>query len=167
MVENFQNFFTGNTYGHSNALSYGMAGVCATVAHDLVMNPAEVVKQRMQMAFSPYGGSLECARCIYRSEGMAAFYRSYTTQLTMNVPYQAVHFVVYECMQEVGAVFFYRLVFFFLVLFLVTTVRVCFSGGAREAREAAPPPSPQAGRMPAWWVALQSEINELRTRLRN
>lgn len=47
------------------------------------MNPAEVVKQRMQMVYSPYGSSLECARCIYKVEGIAAFYRSYTTSLIM------------------------------------------------------------------------------------
>ncbi|KAI6241785.1 hypothetical protein M3Y99_00299000 [Aphelenchoides fujianensis] len=101
IYEKLKNFFTGNTYGHSNALSYGLAGICATVAHDLVMNPAEVVKQRMQMKFSPYGGSLECARCVYRTEGLTAFYRSYTTQLMMNVPFQAVHFVTYEFFQEI------------------------------------------------------------------
>lgn len=65
------------------------------------MNPAEVVKQRMQMMYSPYGGSLECARCIYRTEGMAAFYRSYSTQLIMNVPFQSVNFMVYEFWQQV------------------------------------------------------------------
>lgn len=91
---------TGNTHGHVNTLSYGLAGIGATVVHDLVMNPAEVVKQRMQMQFSPYGGSLECARCIYRTEGIGAFYRSYSTQLFMNIPFQAVHFMAYEFFQE-------------------------------------------------------------------
>jgi solute carrier family 25 iron transporter 28/37 len=75
--------------------------MCATVFHDLVMNPADVVKQRMQMFYSPYGGSIECARCIYRNEGLAAFYRSYTTQLAMNIPFQAIHFMSYEMMQQV------------------------------------------------------------------
>lgn len=97
----FQNILTGNTYRYSNILSYGLAGICATVLHDLVMNPAEVVKQRMQMLYSPYGGSLECARCIYRNEGIRAFYRSYATQLASNVPYQTIHFVTYEWFQQV------------------------------------------------------------------
>lgn len=82
-------------------LSYGLAGACATLVHDFIMNPAEVVKQRMQMKYSPYGGSLECARCIYRSEGISAFYRSYTIQLASNIPYQAIHFMTYEFLQQV------------------------------------------------------------------
>lgn len=56
----------------------------------------------MQMHFSPYGGSLECVRCIFRAEGIGAFYRSYTTQLFMNVPFQAVHFMTYEFWQQVA-----------------------------------------------------------------
>ena len=60
------------------------------------MNPAEVIKQRLQMVNSPYRSALECMARIYRTEGIGAFYRSYTTQLTMNVPFQCVHFIVYE-----------------------------------------------------------------------
>jgi solute carrier family 25 iron transporter 28/37 len=100
VYEKFKNFLTGNTYGHWNTLNYGIAGVFATVLHDLVMTPADVVKQRMQMLYSPYGGSLECVRCIYRTEGIAAFYRSYTTQLAMNVPFQTIHFMSYEFLQQ-------------------------------------------------------------------
>jgi hypothetical protein len=58
-----------------------MAGILATLCHDAIMNPAEVVKQRMQMVYSPYGSSVECIRCIYKREGMQAFYRSYATQV--------------------------------------------------------------------------------------
>lgn len=65
------------------------------------MNPAEVIKQRMQMWGSPYQGCVECARCVFRTEGMCAFYRSYTTQLLMNVPFQSTHFVVYEFWQQI------------------------------------------------------------------
>lgn len=64
--------------------------------HDAVMNPADVIKQRMQMFNSPYKGVIDCAREIWRREGMRAFYRSYTTQLAMNVPYQSIHFITYE-----------------------------------------------------------------------
>uniref|UniRef100_A0A914VER5 Mitochondrial carrier protein n=1 Tax=Plectus sambesii TaxID=2011161 RepID=A0A914VER5_9BILA len=55
----------------------------------------------MQMAYSPYGGSLECVKCIYKREGIAAFYRSYNTQLIMNIPFQSIHFVCYEFLQQV------------------------------------------------------------------
>lgn len=59
-----------------------------------------VVKQRMQMYNSPYRGVLDCTRTVWQKEGPSAFYRSYTTQLTMNVPFQAIHFMTYEYLQE-------------------------------------------------------------------
>ena len=59
-----------------------------------------VVKQRLQMYKSPYGSMMECVRQVYRSEGLAAFYRSYGTQIVMNVPFQCAHFVAYEAMQN-------------------------------------------------------------------
>ncbi|XP_028434437.1 mitoferrin-1 [Perca flavescens] len=85
--------------GNSN-LANGLAGSVATVLHDAVMNPAEVVKQRMQMYNSPYRGLWDCLKTVTRTEGIGAFYRSYSTQLTMNIPFQAVHFITYELMQE-------------------------------------------------------------------
>ncbi|KAG2469281.1 MFRN1 protein, partial [Polypterus senegalus] len=78
----------------------GIAGSIATLLHDAVMNPVEVVKQRMQMYNSPYKGAWDCIQTVRRTEGVAAFYRSYTTQLTMNIPFQAMHFITYEFMQE-------------------------------------------------------------------
>ncbi|KAG6934476.1 solute carrier family 25 member 37 [Chelydra serpentina] len=87
-------------HGGNSHLANGIAGSMATVLHDAVMNPAEVVKQRMQMYNSPYKTVLECIRTVHRTEGLGAFYRSYTTQLTMNVPFQAIHFITYEFMQE-------------------------------------------------------------------
>ncbi|KAG9488744.1 hypothetical protein GDO78_004984 [Eleutherodactylus coqui] len=61
---------------------------------------ANVVKQRMQMYNSPYRSMLHCIRTIGRTEGVGAFYRSYTTQLFMNIPFQAIHFITYEFTQE-------------------------------------------------------------------
>lgn len=54
----------------------------------------------MQMYNSPYRGVSDCVGSIWRREGPGAFYRSYTTQLTMNVPFQALHFMTYEYLQE-------------------------------------------------------------------
>ncbi|ENN81934.1 mitoferrin-1 [Dendroctonus ponderosae] len=84
-----------------NTLCYGGAGCLSTLLHDGVMNPAEVVKQRMQMVNSPYRSIVSCLVNVYRKEGFAAFYRSYTTQLTMNVPFQSIHFMIYEFAQTV------------------------------------------------------------------
>ncbi|XP_077456105.1 mitoferrin-1 [Stigmatopora argus] len=86
--------------GGNSHLANGIAGSVATVLHDAIMNPAEVVKQRMQMYNSPYRGLWDCVSTVARTEGAGAFYRSYSTQLTMNVPFQAVHFVTYESTQE-------------------------------------------------------------------
>jgi len=79
---------------------HGVAGAAATVFHDAVMTPADVVKQRLQQCCSPYKSAWNCANTVYRTEGIGAFYRSYTTILTMNIPFQAVHFMVYEQMMN-------------------------------------------------------------------
>ncbi|XP_012718801.1 mitoferrin-1 [Fundulus heteroclitus] len=86
--------------GGNSHIANGVAGSVATVLHDAIMNPAEVVKQRMQMYNSPYRGLWDCVRTVTHTEGVGAFYRSYSTQLTMNIPFQAVHFITYELMQE-------------------------------------------------------------------
>ncbi|KAK9722893.1 Mitochondrial carrier protein [Popillia japonica] len=80
---------------------HGVSGCIATLLHDAIMTPAEVVKQRLQMLNSPYKSVMHCILRVYKTEGMAAFFRSYTTQLTMNVPFQSIHFMVYEFMQKV------------------------------------------------------------------
>ncbi|XP_011140848.1 mitoferrin-1 isoform X2 [Harpegnathos saltator] len=84
-----------------NHFVYGAAGCVATILHDGVMNPAEVVKQRLQMYNSPYRGVLNCIQKVYQKEGISAFYRSYTTQLAMNVPFQTIHFISYEFAQSI------------------------------------------------------------------
>lgn len=96
--EYIKNKFT-RVYTEFNPLVYGMAGCVATLLHDGVMNPAEVVKQRLQMYNSPYRNVLSCIRHVYETEGAYAFYRSYTTQLAMNVPFQSIHFIAYEVAQ--------------------------------------------------------------------
>ncbi|KRZ74710.1 Mitoferrin [Trichinella papuae] len=90
------------TNGHlsSNPFAPGIAGILATLVHDAVMNPVEVIKQRMQVWGSPYKSSIECARCVYNREGVCAFYRSYSTQLLMNIPFQMIHFLTYEQAQQ-------------------------------------------------------------------
>ncbi|KAG6444261.1 mitoferrin isoform X2 [Manduca sexta] len=82
-------------------ITHGLSGCLASLMHDAVSNPAEVVKQRLQMLNSPYRGVWECARHVYRTEGARAFYRSYGTQVAMNVPFQALHFVTYEWCQSI------------------------------------------------------------------
>lgn len=77
-----------------------VSGVIATVIHDAISNPTEVIKQRLQMYNSPYKTVLQCALGVYHTEGFKAFYRSYITQLVMNLPHQVLHFSTYEFFQN-------------------------------------------------------------------
>ncbi|GMH40547.1 hypothetical protein BSKO_08451 [Bryopsis sp. KO-2023] len=80
------------------------SGATATVLSDACMTPADVVKQRLQIANSPYRGVLDCVVRVLREEGAYAFYRSYWTTLVMNVPHTAVQVSVYEsCKKLMGA----------------------------------------------------------------
>ncbi len=58
------------------------------------------VKQRLQVYASPYSGAIDCLRKIRRREGLSVLYRSYTTQLTMNIPFHSVHLITYELLQD-------------------------------------------------------------------
>ena len=66
----------------------------------ILLSFISVVKQRMQVFNSPYTTCRTCAKAILKQEGIFAFYRSYTTQLTMNIPFQSIHFMTYEFMQD-------------------------------------------------------------------
>lgn len=74
----------------------GLAGAIATIGSDAIFTPADVVKQRLQLAHSPYKGVFDCIDRTFREEGVRAFFRSLPTTLVMNVPFTAVHFSVYE-----------------------------------------------------------------------
>lgn len=76
------------------------SGAVATLIHDAVSNPTEVIKQRLQMYNSPYRSVVACMKGVYKNEGIKAFYRSYSTQLVMNIPYQTIHFTTYEFFQN-------------------------------------------------------------------
>lgn len=76
------------------------SGACATIASDAFMNPFDVVKQRMQVHGSTYRTIGECARHVFRNEGIRAFYVSYPTTLTMTVPFTALQFTAYESLTK-------------------------------------------------------------------
>lgn len=75
-----------------------LAGVCATMMHDAIATPLDVIKQRMQMHDSPYRTMRQCFQALLRNNGLSAFYLSYPTTLLMNIPYASIHFVTYEWM---------------------------------------------------------------------
>lgn len=51
-------------------------GACATVVADAFFTPLDTVKQRLQIANSPYRSLSDCFMRTLREEGWAAFYRS-------------------------------------------------------------------------------------------
>lgn len=59
-----------------------------------------VVKQRMQVQGSVYRSFLQCARSVFRNEGLSAFYISYPTTLAMTVPFTAIQFTAYESISK-------------------------------------------------------------------
>jgi len=77
-----------------------LAGACATIASDALMNPFDVVKQRMQLHKSEFRSVFACARSVYRVEGLGAFYVSYPTTLAISIPFNAIQFTVYEQMKR-------------------------------------------------------------------
>ena len=93
------------------------SGAAATIASDAFMNPFDgrcapgtsvfrvrltyfwaVIKQRMQIQNSSkmYRSMVDCARYVYKNEGLGAFYVSYPTTLSMTVPFTALQFLAYE-----------------------------------------------------------------------
>lgn len=71
-----------------------LCGIAATAAHDCILTPMDVVKQRLQLGC--YEGAVDCSRQILRTEGLGALFRSYPTTLLINAPYGAVLVVVNE-----------------------------------------------------------------------
>jgi len=93
--ENLKHRLGGNEAGH-HPLIIGLSGGVATMAHDAIVTPLDVVKQRLQVHHSPYSGVLQCIRTVFAREGLRAFYASYPTTVAMNVPFQTVQFAAYE-----------------------------------------------------------------------
>lgn len=55
----------------------------------------------MQVHGSIYTSIAHCARSVFRTEGLAAFYVSYPTTLCMTVPFTATQFMAYESLSKV------------------------------------------------------------------
>ena len=86
---------TGALASHHAAI----CGVAATAAHDCILTPMDVIKQRLQLGC--YEGAIDCTRSVIRTEGLAALFRSYPTTLVINAPYGAVLVAVNEKLKSV------------------------------------------------------------------
>lgn len=51
---------------------------------------------QIQNSTKMYRSMLDCAKYVYRTEGVGAFYVSYPTTLSMTVPFTALQFLAYE-----------------------------------------------------------------------
>lgn len=78
----------GNNRGLHEPAAAACCGALASVAHDVIITPTDVVKQRLQMG--GYSGTLDCIMSISRKEGVGAFYRSLPTTVAMNIPFSGV-----------------------------------------------------------------------------
>ncbi|KZZ97040.1 mitochondrial RNA splicing protein [Ascosphaera apis ARSEF 7405] len=94
-------FAGGNVDAGHHPLAAGLSGACATIASDALMNPFDVIKQRMQVHGSTYTSIANCACTVYRNEGIRAFYLSYPTTLCMTVPFTATQFIAYDSLSKV------------------------------------------------------------------
>jgi len=63
-------------------------GALATVVHDMIITPTDVVKQRLQLG--RYNGTWDCVSKMLRHEGVSAFYRSLPTTLISECPFHGV-----------------------------------------------------------------------------
>jgi solute carrier family 25 iron transporter 28/37 len=71
------------------------AATVATLGHDAVSVPFDVIKQSMQRDVK-FASSLECCRSIVAERGFLRLFSSFPTTAAMNVPHMATHWVVYE-----------------------------------------------------------------------
>lgn len=88
VYESMKERLTSKTDGQLASHHAAICGMAATAAHDCILTPMDVVKQRLQLGC--YEGALDCTRSVIRSEGISALFRSYPTTLLINAPYGAV-----------------------------------------------------------------------------
>lgn len=84
------------TVGDSSS-GIAVAACCATIAHDTISTPFDVVKQRMQMDKKRiFTSSANCAKRVVKDNGLFVLFRSLPTTLTMNIPHILTYWLVYE-----------------------------------------------------------------------
>ena len=90
--------FGANRRGH-HPLAAAASGAVATIAHDFVMTPLDVVKQRMQLGM--YKGVLHAMTVIIKTEGLSSLLLSLPTTILMNIPAASVNVAVNESCRRV------------------------------------------------------------------
>ena len=76
--------------------------VCSpTLTHWSLPDIDQVIKQRMQMKDTTYRSVYRCAKTVYKTEGLTAFYVSYPTTLCMTIPFTAIQIAAYDSLSRV------------------------------------------------------------------
>lgn len=83
--------------GEHTPVAAAAAGVMASMAHDAIMTPLDVCKQRLQLGF--HSGLRDCFSSVVAEEGVGALFRSLPTTMIMNLPYAAVMVATNESMK--------------------------------------------------------------------
>mmetsp|Transcript_6778 Transcript_6778/g.7792 ORF Transcript_6778/g.7792 Transcript_6778/m.7792 type:complete len:386 (+) Transcript_6778:442-1599(+) len=82
-----------------NPIAAATCGALATIAHDSVMTPMDVLKQRMQLGF---GSSIRsCFMTVVNTDGVGALFRSFPTTLLMNIPYAGIMVATNESAKKI------------------------------------------------------------------
>mmetsp|Transcript_24100 Transcript_24100/g.71732 ORF Transcript_24100/g.71732 Transcript_24100/m.71732 type:complete len:344 (-) Transcript_24100:434-1465(-) len=74
--------------GEHEPVRAALCGATATLCHDCILTPMDLVKQRMQLGC--YSSVGDCLRVVLKREGVVGLYRSVPTTLLMNVPFGSV-----------------------------------------------------------------------------
>ena len=90
--------FGANRRGH-HPMAAAASGAVATIAHDAVMTPLDVVKQRMQLGV--YQSISQALRNIIKTEGVSSLFLSLPTTIIMNIPAASVNVAVNESCRRI------------------------------------------------------------------
>ncbi|KAA8592449.1 calcium-binding mitochondrial carrier protein SCaMC-2-A [Etheostoma spectabile] len=78
-----------------------VSGSLAGVIAQSTIYPMEVLKTRLALRKTgQYSGILNCAKQIFRNEGLAAFYKGYVPNMLGIIPYAGIDLAVYETLKN-------------------------------------------------------------------
>ncbi|EAN32888.1 Mitochondrial carrier family protein [Theileria parva strain Muguga] len=83
-----------------NSGNIAISGATATICHDLILTPADVIKQRLQLNL--HSNTAECVANLLRNEGVTALFRSLSITLFMNIPYHSLLVTIIHLLKQVN-----------------------------------------------------------------
>eukprot|EP00611_Tribonema_gayanum_P030669 TRINITY_DN85_c6_g1_i2.p1 TRINITY_DN85_c6_g1~~TRINITY_DN85_c6_g1_i2.p1 ORF type:complete len:445 (-),score=144.41 TRINITY_DN85_c6_g1_i2:803-2137(-) len=84
-------------------LTHLAASCLATVPSNLIRIPSEVIKQRLQVG-QVSGNALDALRAILSTDGVAGLFVGGTSQLSREIPFNAIQFVAYDALKHAPVV---------------------------------------------------------------